>query len=355
MPSSDTRRVSDSFRQFAARQWSPFERLLYLVVAKGLETADASINLVGWNDDDPIAHALPLRLLAGLHGLARAGRVPSLTQAFPPHDPSPDKLWLAIETALRTESDYIADYLRLPVLNNELPRSAAVLGACLLISRQTGGLPFSLLELGASAGLNLLFDRYFFDLGYATWGEADSPVKIEASWKNGPVPCRLVVADRRGCDISPTDIHDPADRERLLAYTKPDDIKGIKRLKAAMDIARVANIAVDREDAVSWIERELAAPSIQNRVRVVFNTIFWHYLDPHSKKRIIDIIRTAGRAATAMSPLAWFRMEVPGDGASLPCRLQLTIWPPGLATVCGRADFRGTHIQWLRGSPARQQ
>jgi hypothetical protein len=342
----DGRLIADSFRHFATQQWSPFERYLYSVVAQKLASSSDSMKLVGWSDDNPIAHALPLRLLAGLHALVRSGRAPSLAEAFPPNDPSPDQLWRAVQSALEAEADYIAAYLRLPVLNNELGRATAVLGACLLVSRQTGGLPFSLFELGASAGLNLLFDKYFFDFGDTGWGDAGSPVKISTAWEGGPELCEVVVADRRGCDISPIDVHDAADRERLLAYAKPDDIEGIERRTAAMNSARDLNLTVDREDAVDWIERELAAPAATDRVRLVFNTVFWHYLDAQAKGRIIDIIGAAGRRATARSPLAWFRMEVVGQHEALPCRLQLTIWPPGRTTVCGRADFQGTQFKW---------
>jgi hypothetical protein len=342
--------IAVSYRHFAAQQWSPFERFLYSVVARKLETTSESMNLVGWSDDNPIAHALPLRLLAGLHALVRSGRAPLLAEAFPPHDPSPDELWRAIQSALQTEPDYIADYLRLPVLNNELGRATAVLGACLLVSRQTGGLPFSLFELGASAGLNLLFDQYFFDLGDTGWGDAGSPVKIPTSWEDGPELREVVVADRRGCDISPIDIHNAADRERLLAYAKPDDIEGIERRKAAMNSARHVNLTVDRADAVDWIEHEMAAPPATDRVRLVFNTVFWHYLDARAKGRIIDIMGAAGSRATTRSPLAWFRMEVTGQHETLPCRLQLTIWPPGRTTVCGRADFQGTQFKWSTGA-----
>src|SRR3546814_2610833 len=62
--------------------------------------------------------------------------------------------------------------------------------------------------MGASAGLNLRFDHYRYEIDGRVSGDPDSPVRFAGMWQ-GPhrpdLPERFEVAERRGCDRNPID------------------------------------------------------------------------------------------------------------------------------------------------------
>src|SRR5438045_2256767 len=76
-------------------------------------------------------------------------------------------------------------------------------------------LPLRCFEVGASAGLNLYWDRFRYELGdVATWGDPASPVVCPADW-NGPLPpldAPIRVIERAACDRRPSDLTDPVQR-----------------------------------------------------------------------------------------------------------------------------------------------
>ena len=71
--------------------------------------------------------------------------------------------------------------------------------------------PLALLEVGASAGLCLLPDRYRYDYGHGIIGPEDSPLllKCEPRGTGTPVPTKVPeVAWRAGVDLEPVDVRD---------------------------------------------------------------------------------------------------------------------------------------------------
>src|SRR5690606_772513 len=119
--------------------------------------------------------ALALRLAGGLHALARS-RQGDLAAFYPPNTPPRDDavLWRAIHAALLRDAETLDGWLDGPPQTNEVGRSSALM-AGLLVLADRFGLPFALYELGASAGLNTILDRYGFQLGRTRAGAADSP------------------------------------------------------------------------------------------------------------------------------------------------------------------------------------
>ena len=132
----------------------------------------------------------------------------------------------------------LAAFLDSPPQTNEIGRSAALLFGHAEIAKRTG-LPLALLETGASAGLNLLFDRYAFEFGSFRWGNLESPVKIRCEWRGGTIdlPGTVAVSDRRGCDLKPIDASDLDARARMLAYIWPDQFERLARAEAALEMA----------------------------------------------------------------------------------------------------------------------
>ena len=139
-----------------------------------------------------------------------------------------------------------ADELRLRltqgVQTNEVGRSAALLGGYLEIARL--GLPLRILEVGASAGLNLLWDRYRYETGDQAFGPADSPLAFDRPWfaDSPDLATPVEVTSRRGCDVQPISAGTADGRLRLRSFVWPDQLDRMARLDAALDHFRVAGV-----------------------------------------------------------------------------------------------------------------
>lgn len=339
--------VREAFRRqaaFCAELGSPFTARLCALAAERLCPGGAvAERLLGWpGDPSNRADALPLRFAGALHALVLEGRDSGLAAVYPPHAPSDSALWDAVAAAMTREAGFLDARLDGPPQTNEPQRSNALAPGCLVVAAETG-LPLAMSEIGASAGLNLIWDRYAFRFGPAAWGDPASPVRLAPAWSGPPPPLpAAVVAERAGCDRAPLDPCDPATELRLLSFVWADQADRLARLRAALALARADPPALARADAADWVEARFAAPR-PGRAHVLMHSIVWQYLPPATQGRIAAAIARAGARATAEAPVAWLRLEADADGPG--AALTLTLWPGG-ERLLARADFHGRWIDW---------
>lgn len=318
--------------------------MLCEVLAEKLEPGSLfSDRILNWTGN-AVADALALRAAGGLHALARSGKCMQLASVYPPETSSPELLWKAIKVAISEHDAFLAGYLDSAPQTNEVARSNTILGGCLHISKMTG-LPLDLYEIGSSAGLNLGFEHYDYDLDASHWNGGAS-VKIQSRW-TGNIPdvaTPVSVNNRCGCDLNPLDPDSAADRARLLSYVWADQLERKARLEAALSFAASAKYQIERSDAASWVERKLADPAISGHVRVLLHTIVWQYLPAQTKQKIIGALNYAGAGASEKTPLAWLRVEP--DDIKGSASIRLTMWPDGKEIILGRADFHGRWTDW---------
>lgn len=291
------------------------------------------------------ADALPLRLAGALHGLIVENRAPALAAVYPPNDGhvSDDTLWDAVLVAFRDHAEFLLARLDQPPQTNECQRSSGLCPGFLTVAARFG-LPLVLSELGASAGVNQVWDRFEYRFGDAQWGEDASPVKIAPDWSGPPPPIGPVeVLARAGCDRAPPDLSAEADRLRLESFVFADQPERMARLRAAMRLAQEAEIRVVERDALDWL-RERLALRFPGAAHVVYHSIFWQYLDAAAQDRASGWMSRAGQDASETAPLAWLRFE--GDGNAPGGALLLTLWPTGETQLIGRMDFHGRWVHW---------
>jgi hypothetical protein len=302
--------------------------------------------------DDPHAGLLPLRWAAAFHDLALQRREPwaSLVETAVRLGPTKTADFdAAIDTLLLDERLHLAIFLGSAPQTNEVQRSVALLPGLLHIANETG-LPLHLLEIGASAGLNLWCDRWFHDHGVWRWGEQDSPLRLQAEWR-GPAPPQgalLAVAGRSGCDLAPVDIRQQSHRRRLAAYVWADQKDRLRRLQIALNAAAqwqaAENLLIEQAAAAAFAARELAQPR-EGRTTVIFHSIVWQYLGAEEKQRLRAVIEAAGTRATAAAPLAWLSFEHP-SGAPVP-ELRCRVWPGGPTRLLGVTHPHGNWVEWM--------
>jgi hypothetical protein len=342
----------DNFRQQAEwceRLGSPFTALVCRSLHEHLTGESAfGARLLDWPGRAE-ADAIALRACGALSALARRGHS-ALAPLYPPNPlPSEPEYWAGAQSAIAAEDAGLTRFLSSAPQTNEVARSGALLPGYLEIARRAA-LPLAIREIGASAGLNLSFDRYFYQYGSFSWGAPDAKVRIACDWR-GAAPAMagsIEIADRKGCDLNPIDAQDPAACARMLAYIWPDQSARLARAQAALEIAAQLNIRVEAIDAAHFAARELDAGA-PGRALVLVHSIFWQYLPDATRTAIRAAIEHAAARATEASPFAWLRLEAEADerrGA----RLRLSLWPHGpVDALLALADFHGQWLEW-RGS-----
>ncbi len=291
--------------------------------------------------------AYALRVMGGIHFRVMRGGEPALAAHYPSvgGDGNAAAAWPAFHALLDDPPPELVDALRRPPQTNEVGRSASMIVGFLAVADEFG-LPLRVLELGASAGLNLQFDRYRYEQGGAGFGPTDAPVRFTDLWSEvlPRFDAPLLVAERRGCDRDPIDASAADDRLRLLSYVWPDVVARFERTRAALELAAQQPVPVDPADAAVWIAEQLPGPT-PGHASVVFHSIVWQYLDDATAANVRATIEAAGAAATPDAPVAWLRLE-PDDtwraeGRPPPshAELRLRVWPGGDDRYLADASF----------------
>jgi hypothetical protein len=337
-----------------AERGSPFTALLCDALGRALDRSnEVGRRVLDWQGrPDARGDSVPLRLAGGLHALVRRGRAPPRLAALYPPNPAPDADALRAASA-EAVADAGADLLpwldRAPQTNEPM-RAAPLMAGLLAVAAETGGLPFALHELGASAGLVLVLDRYEHRLGGATAGTPGAPVTIAPAWEGNPPPAGVParVLRRRGCDLDPLDVTNPEDRERLLAYVWPDQADRLARVEAAIGVAAAADPPrIERAEAADWAEAALDPGAAEaGTARVLMHAVALQYAPEETTARIAAHAARVGATATGEAPFAWLRFEADpefGEQGSL----RLTLWPGGGERVLALGDTHSEKLRWL--------
>ena len=330
---------------------SPFSGGLLERAAQALpHEASLQAAFAPWSGSDRRAifdDAAALRWLGALHDFVLEAPDSALAQAYPrdgrPGDPA--VAWPHALAFVRGEADRLAAFMRHEPQTNEPRRSAVLLPGFLEVAAQTQ-LPLRILELGASAGLNQLWDRRRYRFGEAfAWGPQPARVAIDAEWR-GDLPrldAPVDVAARGACDRSPVALADPAQRRRLGAYVWPDQFDRLARFDAAVADALDAGVTVEREDAVAWTRRHTAPQA--GVATVVFHSVFFQYMPADSQAALVETLAAFGARANADAPFAWLRMEPAADNPAM-MELRLTLWPDGGERLLATAHPHGAWVEW---------
>ncbi|MBM1813993.1 DUF2332 domain-containing protein [Pseudosulfitobacter pseudonitzschiae] len=340
--------LAEAFRnqaQSCARLDSPFMQRLLTLLATDWPTDSALARKLDTFSGDigPSGHSLPLRVAGGLHALVLSGRSPRLAACYPPHAPDDAPLRDAVLEALATHEAFMIDWVDSPPQTNEVRRSAALIAGARVACAQFD-LPVMLSELGASGGLNLMWDHFALSVAGTTLGPADPALTLTPDW-TGPLPPATVprIASRAGVDLNPLNPCDANDLLRLTAYLWADQPERLARTRAA---AAVFDAEMTRGDAIDWLEQRLNAQP-EGQMHLIQHTVAWQYFPAAAQVRGTALIEAAGAKATRTRPLAWLSMETEGDvTGAVGAALILRLWPGDLRLTLGRADFHGRWVNW---------
>jgi hypothetical protein len=331
---------------------SPFYASLLEAAAGDVEAGGPVWAVLAGHEAAPRGWMLGLRLMGAVHRLVLEGKARELARFYTSVGgvPSEREAWEAFRRVLERNRDELRQLIDRPIQTNEVGRSAGLVGGFLTVA-QRFGLPLRLLEVGTSAGLNLLWDQFFYladedredGAAPASWGEERSPVRLGGIVGRPPFDVRDVgVAERRGCDGSPLDPTSEEDRLSLMSYVWGDQTERMHLLRAALDLARLDPPPIERAGAADWLATELSERR-PGEATVVFHSIVMQYLSPRERERVLQTIEFAGSNASEEAPLAWLRMEPGGAMAEV----RLRIWPGDTDALIALSGYHGSPVRWL--------
>lgn len=234
--------VAASFEWYA--DWASDVSPLYECLARGVVDEPALLDMV---QDTQEGQPEPNLLLGAVHALLLDGVDHPLREYYPTcvaEPRAPDEavfepfraFCLAYEQRIR---DIVSTR---HVQTNEVGRSAVLFPAFAHVARRARKDALALVEVGASAGLNLYWDRFRYVYDDEVYGDPDSPVEIRSEIRGEtrpPLPeSPPTVRDRIGIDVNPLSVTDEADAHWLRALVIPDQQERHERLAAAIDLAR---------------------------------------------------------------------------------------------------------------------
>jgi hypothetical protein len=346
---TDARGCAAMFAEFArsASPRAPLYHAMAAGIARDLELAALLMHA-------PPRQRQPVLMFASVHFLLLVGRddvglrahYPNLTAAPATTDPLP----ALRRFCTRHHAELAALLASRSTQTNEIGRCSLLLPALGLVAAEVG--PLAHLDVGTSAGLNLLLDRYqyHYDPGGTVGGP--SPVRLECGTRgNPPLPAAVPpIAERCGLDRAPVDVHDVEQARWLEACIWPDQTDRFERLRAAVAMAQATDLELRTGDAAADTPAMVRAAAAHP---VVTNTWVLNYLSSEERRAYLAALDACGRERD----LSWVFAESPVLVPELPVAdrhdtascLVLVRWRGGRRTVehLARCHPHGYWLQWL--------
>jgi hypothetical protein len=266
---------------------------------------------------------VPLLVLGGLHYLVLGG----------------EASWDAVDDALEEHGEFLRRFVAAqPVQTNEVQRCWVLLP---LFLHAVGSAEVHVVELGASAGLNLLWDRFRYRYEAGEWGPEGAPLTLSGEQRralpHGLLSARPVVRSRVGIDLSPIDISGAEGARLLRAFVWAGQDERLARLDRAIEAARADPPRVvqgDVAEALPGVLRDLP----REGVALVFQTAVFHGLTEEKRAAVRAVLDAAGRE------LAFVSAGRPrGDRRSWGVRIYR---PSREREFVGHADYHGAWLDY---------
>jgi hypothetical protein len=277
----------------------------------------------------PRGAVVHLRLLAGVFRLVLTGRAPELVRFYPclGGTAPASQVWAVMRHVIGAHVEEMHAALAVPPQTNEVGRSAALLAGLFDLVAASGVRRIRLLELGASAGLNLLLDYYAFRGTSWHFGAIDSKLQFVDPIEGPVQPEGFVITDRGGCDLHPVDAGTADGRLLLTSFVWPFDLHRHDRLRSALAVAAMHPVHIDKGTASSWLLNALEAD--RDGLPVVWHSVTQMYWPTEEITAVRSILTNYG----ARQRLGEVSLEYDfHDQRAVKPELRTRLWNPDAAT-----------------------
>lgn len=247
--------------------------------------------------------------------------------------------WSGFRDTLVANPDAVAALMRARSTQTNEPARCATLLPLLLLLPQ----PLALIEVGASAGLCLLPDRYGYDYGAAAFpGEPTFRCAVNEAT---PVPRSLPhIVWRAGIDLNPLDLSEAGEVAWLETLVWPEQTGRLADLRSAVKIAAALKPRIVQGDLLGDSLARLCAEAPNDATLVIFHTAVLAYVPDLGQRQTFG--------ARAMQYGTWISNEFPGVFPDIAKRAPAR-GPAGhfLLSMNGKpmawADPHGAALQWI--------
>jgi hypothetical protein len=259
-------------------------------------------------------------------------------------------LWECFRLVLSEYGEAIRPWLDQVPQTNEVGRGAALAGGLAFIAAESA-LPVRLVEIGASAGLNLRADRFRIAGDVAVRGPETSPLVLANAWQGvAPPEVAVDVIDRAGVDLAPIDPTTEDGQLRLRAFVWADQVGRHERLEAAFQIAAQVPAALSAGDAIAAVQQLSLAAGTWT---VLWHSVFRQYLDSDRYGELDAAIIALGEQATSTMRFAHLTLEPERTSTPNAYPVVLTTWPGARRRTLATAPAHGLPVTWRAGDSAR--
>jgi hypothetical protein len=331
---------------------SPFYASLLRQMVEELRTGGPTQDVLAGHEGSRGSDVITLRLLGTVHGMVLAGTEPELARHYPSvgGDGDPIAAWPRFQDLLRRRPDDVRAGFASAPQTNEVGRAASLVAALSLVAA-THPHPIRLHEVGTSAGLNLRFDRYAYEIAPGRWWGPDrSPVRFVDAWHGEPpaFPDRLELAERVGCDLRPVDATTEEGQRRLLSYVWPDDEVRLARLRGALAVAPEVEVELVAGSASEHLRG--LAPEPQ-RTLVIWHSVVRQYFTRAERDAVDAELQRLAAAATVDAPVAHLSLEPAGTTGvdAITFRVSVRMWPGDVDRVIALAGPHAPPVRFTGG------
>lgn len=290
--------------------------------------------------------AMPLRIAGGIHNLFLTGDAPELAVVYSGALTDQAEIDRIVCSLVERFDARLSPWLDGPPQTNEAGRANSLMAGLLWLATRLGP-KFELNEIGSSAGVNTMMERYHFDLGGVIVGPPDSPMQLKPEWRGSPPPgADIEIVTIRGSDIAPVDLSDPTEALRLKSYVWADAIERMARIDAAIALAGQKRPDLVQQDAGDFVRAFLTRPQEEGVTRALYHSVMWQYLPVATRDAIAAMMDEAAGKATTERSLAWVRLET--NRQTFAHELQVRYWPGGADwTLLAQAHPHGAWVEWF--------
>ena len=200
-----------------------------------------------------------------------------------------------------TQNEAIVELIRTRRTQTNVVRRCTCLLPLFSIVSEESGLPLALVDLGASAGLNLNFDRYYYRYQQAeketvNWGVVNSRIHLETELRGNVSTPHLLrniaVASRDGIDLDPVDLANSDQLLWLRALIWPEHTERHQQLiDAAIEFTN-SDIRMHTGDAAEVLPTLISSVPHEHAL-VVYSTIALYQFPSESRKRVTQTLLEA--------------------------------------------------------------
>ncbi|MFF0430290.1 DUF2332 domain-containing protein [Streptomyces sp. NPDC004520] len=350
---TDHTQLAATFRRFADQQAEGLSPL-YATLSRTVARTPALLDLAARTRPGQPA---PNMLLAAIHHLLRRGVNHPLALYFTGHEDLPeDRAADLLTDFCHRHAEQIQRIISArSVQTNEVGRCAVLLPAFAALQQQLDdGRPIRIVDVGASAGLTLLWDRYTYDYGghRLTLPDSDPDTVLHCEIKGGTPPLTLDparFAPPVGIEPSPVDVTDPEATEWLVSLTWPEQTQRMRTLNSALALAArtpPAILAGTAQDHLADIVDE--TPDDQHLLFVFSWSIYQIFGSPGGRERLVDTLAEL----SCRRPL--HELSIGHFGHDTP-RMIMASHDGGISRsdIVAHCDVYGTWLDWLATPPAR--